>query len=791
MEDIRDVFPHAVRFKLNGDPIPFLRDTHGKRFEPLRIDFYPSDILEVLTDPPPSTITKAVIHSLTRGKSDIQFSQDLLSSSSALLQSYNSSHNAGELEKADIIKSGLVQKLGAIEMHMAVSNENSQEMKEMQMKITNLLQETKENNEKMMALQLEAKENNDKMMALQLEAKEKDDKMALMQNKMLDLQHQALDRLVILQKHANAILVQNFELHEYPIPRLFIILPVDKSKWDPTRILENKFRLHFLCECGDHTIESSKSSENQIHLAKHKGYEIKDGVEFFKKYGKYMLILMRALKLGMHSANISMPHIPVTKLVDVGIDYSISYMEVLSNDNPVLDSTNTIDDYEGLEGADLRQLDTFLRTNDQGRKLGNLYRIATESVNGGKYDEELGRVVISLGSRIRAQEFFHALAKARHVYDLDVKFDWDCSTSDVEALEKALKVSNVSILRLDLRYFQASLARKLSPVSTHYEKISRIIQNRNMKVIHIVLSKDFIKLPSLEPRKSSNFQKLSIEMISQSLGASDFRFLVNSLKTNTSLTTLNLGSNSIGQEGALALSEALKTNTTLTTLDLRSNSISQEGALALSEALKTNTSLTTLNLGSNSIGQEGVLALSEALKINTTLTTLGLWRNSIRGEGALALSEALKINTTLTTLNLLWNSIGQEGALALSEALKTSTTLTTLNLGSNSIGKEGTLALSEALKTNTSLTTLNLGSNSIGQEGALALSEALKTNTTLTTLDLRSNSISQEGALALSEALKTNTTLTTLNLWSNLIGKEGALALSEASKTNDNLRIIK
>ncbi|KAF9184082.1 hypothetical protein BGZ49_004469, partial [Haplosporangium sp. Z 27] len=176
MDDIRDVFPHAVRFKLNGDPIPFLRDTHGKRFEPLRIDFYPNDILEALTDPSP-TITRAVIHLPIREKLDIQSSQDLLSSSSVLLQSYNSSRNAGELKKTDMIKSSLVQKLGAIEMHMAASNENSQEMKEMQMKIRNLLQEAKENNDKMMVLQLEAKENNDKMMALQLEVKENNSKM--------------------------------------------------------------------------------------------------------------------------------------------------------------------------------------------------------------------------------------------------------------------------------------------------------------------------------------------------------------------------------------------------------------------------------------------------------------------------------------------------------------------------------------------------------------------------------------------------------------------------------------
>ena len=72
------------------------------------------------------------------------------------------------------------------------------------------------------------------------------------------------------------------------------------------------------------------------------------------------------------------------------------------------------------------------------------------------------------------------------------------------------------------------------------------------------------------------------------------------------------------------------------------NQIGDEGAQAISESLKINTSLTTLNLGSdkkirnekdrrnekkwigNEIGYEGAKAISESLKINTTLTELNL-----------------------------------------------------------------------------------------------------------------------------------------------------------------------
>ena len=69
-----------------------------------------------------------------------------------------------------------------------------------------------------------------------------------------------------------------------------------------------------------------------------------------------------------------------------------------------------------------------------------------------------------------------------------------------------------------------------------------------------------------------------------------------------------------------------------------------EGAKTISESLKINTSLTTLDLGSderirkekvemkwndkwkgNEIGDEGTQAISESLKINTSLTSLNLW----------------------------------------------------------------------------------------------------------------------------------------------------------------------
>ncbi|KAI8595623.1 hypothetical protein EDD21DRAFT_420478, partial [Dissophora ornata] len=489
-----------------------------------------------------------------------------------------------------------------------------------------------------------------------------------------ELTKQMNDRLVLIQSKTEAILTQNYELLEYTIPRLFIVLPEESISWDPKTMLRTKFRLHFICECGKHTEASGSNIPHHLHLASHEGYVVNKPTEFFEKYGPFLMLMLEMIKLGAGIAGHVVPALANLKVVDAldfakssvdsvtsniikGVNYSLAYLEETrslvkrSSDDDVGDDARAFPDdlgsyltgVEGLEGAELRQLGSHLKANNSDKLLGNLYRMTTKDghvkwvcrhhyrasyqeahtqklrdvvkLAEGVFDEQLGRIKVTLGSSFAAAEFYEAINKAKvGVYDLDITFGWDCSRTDLEAFEKALKMSSVSILRLDLERFQASIASKLLSTSTQYGILVRIMEHTDMKTIHMVLSKDFVKLSSLQPKRSSHLHKLSIEMTLSLIGVNDFRVLVKSLKTNNPLTTLNLENNSIGNEGALALSEALKINTTLTTLDLGGNSIGRKGALALSEALKINTTLATLNLEFNSIGYEGALALSEALK---------------------------------------------------------------------------------------------------------------------------------------------------------------------------------
>ncbi|KAG0042141.1 hypothetical protein BGZ90_009496, partial [Linnemannia elongata] len=223
---------------------------------------------------------------------------------------------------------------------------------------------------------------------------------------------------------------------------------------------------------------------------------------------------------------------------------------------------------EALEGADLRKLDTFLKDKDGNKVLGNLYRTVTDEGHvkwvcidhyrmnylensakeflraldsvGGSFNESIGRVDVRLQSKALAEHFFSALGKARFVYELDIGLCWACTTSDLEALEEALKKSRVSILRLDLQQYRTSVASKLLPTSTQYEVIFRIRDLPNMKALHIVVAKELIKFLGFPPKKSIHVCKMSCELASGRIGGKEFGLLAEALKTNSTLATLGL-----------------------------------------------------------------------------------------------------------------------------------------------------------------------------------------------------------------------------------------------------------
>ncbi|KAF9142853.1 hypothetical protein BGX30_002043 [Mortierella sp. GBA39] len=332
-----------------------------------------------------------------------------------------------------------------------------------------------------------------------------------MQQSMVQMQRQALDRLAVIQNRVQAILVQNYELHEYPIPRLFIVLPKDPARWDPIRLVQNKFRLFFLCECGEHTRlcrnnsnmnPSGNMQQHHIHLAKHEGYDIETPTEFFRRYGPYILDMLNMIKYGAMVAGLTVPALVPLKMtatvdqlkdslnhfsynIEPSVNQAINYLQSLPTaQNPrkgglAQDTDKSrayVDGLEALEGADLRRLGTFLKDRDSFQVLGNLYRTVTSEghvkwvcldhyrssyntaamkelidlvqVNGGSFEEHIGRVEISLSSSTIAGQFYRTMERGRFIHELKVALTWETTVNDLKALRDTVHRSNLHYLDL-------------------------------------------------------------------------------------------------------------------------------------------------------------------------------------------------------------------------------------------------------------------------------------------------------------------------------------------------------
>ncbi|KAF8929112.1 hypothetical protein BGZ47_001272 [Haplosporangium gracile] len=206
------------------------------------------------------------------------------------------------------------------------------------------------------------------------------DKLLKMQELMLVKQQQALEAHAITQKNIQAVFTQTYELHEFPIPRLFIVLPnVSTDTGKVTKLFSHQFRLFFLCECGTHTMTKEGGLPPRIHLADHEGYNLEKPTEFFEKYGSYLLTMMQMIKYGVSAADVVVPSCvsgPLSPLVDESITFLNSQKELTdaSKDFAIYGMS---DRQVILEGADLRKLSTYLKITDKDNALGNLSRMVT------------------------------------------------------------------------------------------------------------------------------------------------------------------------------------------------------------------------------------------------------------------------------------------------------------------------------------------------------------------------------------------------------------------------------
>ncbi|KAG0314807.1 hypothetical protein BGZ99_007845 [Dissophora globulifera] len=409
---------------------------------------------------------------------------------------------------------------------------------------------------------------------------------------MLQTQNQILTRQALLQNSVQSLITQSYELHEYPIPRLFIVLPKPKRRLDrfkPT----TQFKLYFLCECGEHTMTAGTRIPHEMHLAKHEGYDVDQPNRFFEKYGSYLLKIMKALRFGVMIAGVVIPpllHVAegisnIEKIIGVAakelgslMDETIRYIKDHERDsNEYIDATSSgieLNMLEALEGADLRELESFLSINDKGRVLGNLYRIVTQEghvkwvcmdhyrenygqismqrlrdvveSNHGSFGRDDSLVKISLDTSTLAKQFYNALVKTRGVSALEITFHWAPTMNDLKTLASALATANISDLSLTRSFF-CGPAPDFINNGCRYDPILQLMGNTRIRSIELHQFGFLKHISSSSIQATSQLKELHLSLEPFPTSKASRSLLTKLLRNCPSLTTLRISSDDMSR----------------------------------------------------------------------------------------------------------------------------------------------------------------------------------------------------------------------------------------------------
>ncbi|KAG0377470.1 hypothetical protein BGX24_006070, partial [Mortierella sp. AD032] len=372
MTDIQDIFPSASRFKVHGVNILFLENAQGQRFKPKRIAYYPDAIIDVVVATPSVKLPENPLSDVgTFSPSTLSMHSRLPANTQVFPQCQAPYRNASpfsELLRQPITAlSSIGSNISQLQHQLDQStDQQSDHHRQLQRQLLFMIQQQNAILQELAA----SKEREEQMLKEQAESK-------LREEQILVRQQETVDRLIASQQRIEAILIQNYELHEYPIPRLFVILPDSYERWDPRNLLAERFRLYFLCECGDHyrtnpgtttssgklTITAASSISpipfrDSIHLAKHEGYELSRPTEFFDRYGPYVLGMLRILKHCLAVATVVAPAValsdnsvkdimdgvkPISESTMKAVDMTIDFLENKLDGDVMADGAQKVD----------------------------------------------------------------------------------------------------------------------------------------------------------------------------------------------------------------------------------------------------------------------------------------------------------------------------------------------------------------------------------------------------------------------------------------------------------------
>ena len=331
--------------------------------------------------------------------------------------------------------------------------------------------------------------------------------------------------------------------------------------------------------------------------------------------------------------------------------------------------------------------------------------------------------------------------------------------------------SNRTLTSLELKYLEMDKEEAMSLKQVLIENTTL----REIKLNECITSIEAAKVVAEGLQYSTGVTKLVL------CGIEWVGTLVQRLRNNTTLTSLELNSLEMEKEEAMSLKQVLIENTTLREIELYKCIKSIEVAKVVAEGLQYNTGITKLALESI----EGVGTLVQRLRNNTTLTSLELNSLEMEKEEAMALKKVLIENSTLRKIKLFHCIKSMEVAEVVAEGLQYNTGVTKLTLW-HIQGYGVTETLITGLSYNSSVQSLILYDNVTDYR---VLNDLLRLNHTIKYVTIYQN-IDLQTAKYLADSL-VNNNLEEIRIFdeNGTMGQDGAKVLAGAVMKN-NIKLV-
>ncbi|KAG0221200.1 hypothetical protein B0O80DRAFT_209765 [Mortierella sp. GBAus27b] len=575
--DIQNEFENADHVQTHESrAVPFLTDENSDLITPWRISYHPGVELEVIVK---------------------THDQDSFTGAIVSLDEVSSGEVKRNDGSTDPVSS--VQTTTDAKAVVNTDNQTDDSHQRHQTQYNEMQQFMKRSNEMLLRAQSTNEDLREQIHQLNQQQHNTNRDLVMNQERLIRIQREAMDSLGTIRNRIEAVFTQTYELPEYSVSRLFIVLPKSEEalREMTTSLTAEDFRLYFLCECGSHTMLEGSKTQHEVHLAKHDGYELDRPAEFFERYGPYLVTMLQMIQFGVATAGMIVQPISHRKVIedfstvlkypkqDVSplIINTIKYLQRLQGIHSTMSSRESLLVQQGtaienqgiLQGEDLSQLSSYLRVKDEGHTLGSMYRMVTsegqvkwvcrdhyrnkyrESTsqqlqgvvkeNGGCWNEETGKIKINLKSDMNAGHFYRALVSARGIQELDITLEWDATMHDIQALASTVTVANVICLIVDGSHFKHSPLDLINR-KRRFDSIMQLVANEKIQYLKLRGFEAFFHRVSQSPLEPSSRMRAFSMDSGDVLSRKHMNSFKDFLKHSPPLTTLKLR---IGEEYSL------------------------------------------------------------------------------------------------------------------------------------------------------------------------------------------------------------------------------------------------